>query len=706
MKNLVFLKIFLILLFFTPKIIYAIDPPVITATGTQIYCPGTSLNIVETITITNDPADSGTNVVYVQISSGYIFGQDRLTLNNAGLHPTIRANTFDPTTGILKLVSQTGIPIPYSDFEATIKDVQFSNSSISPSGTRNFSISLGAGQLSYLPRNKHYYEYVSNTGITWTEAKLAAETRAPYYGLQCYLATLTAADEAQLAGAQAPGAGWIGGSDAGIEGIWKWVTGPEGLANGGTGVTFWNGLANGSTPNFALWNTNEPNQSNGTQEDYAHITAPGVGTPGSWNDLTNTGNTSGDYQPKGYIVEYGGMTPGDVDNLQISASTTMTISKITSTTPDSICGSGAFTLQAISTTGTINWYDASSGGKFLGTGNSYTTPSINTTTTYYVDNGCPTRSQITATIYEIPTITSTNTPVSRCGPGTVTLQASSSVGIINWYATANGTTIEAKGTNFTTPNLTVRTTYYAEAFNNGCSNGIRVPLDIFVYTPPVVADQEVTKCKSSNVILDASLPSMSYLWSTGETNQQITVSTSGIYTVDVTSPAPQNCTSTKKITVVEHNMPEIDRVDVNETRVVIYLKQEEIYYEFSVDGINYQSSNVFFNVPSGLLTASVREINLCSTDSQNFIVLIAPKFFTPNNDTYNDFWEVNGLINYPEAEVTIYNRYGKLISVLNATKLTWDGTLNKHPLPADDYWYVLKIDNSRPEKRGHFSLKR
>jgi hypothetical protein len=56
-----------------------------------------------------------------------------------------------------------------------------------------------------------------------------------------------------------------------------------------------------------IWNT-EPNQYNGAQEDYAHITAPGVGITGSWNDLTNTGDPAGNYQPKGYIVEYGGMS--------------------------------------------------------------------------------------------------------------------------------------------------------------------------------------------------------------------------------------------------------------------------------------------------------------------------------------------------------------------------------------------------------------
>jgi gliding motility-associated-like protein len=139
---------------------------------------------------------------------------------------------------------------------------------------------------------------------------------------------------------------------------------------------------------------------------------------------------------------------------------------------------------------------------------------------------------------------------------------------------------------------------------------------------------------------------------------------------------------------------------------VIYLSNPQTYFEYSVDGINYQSSNVFFNVPSGLQTAYVREVSLCSYDTQTFIVLIVPKFFTPNNDAYNDTWEVKGLINYPEAEVTIFDQYGKFITKLDLLNQTWDGTYNKNLLPSSDYWYVLKIDANSPEKRGHFSLKR
>jgi gliding motility-associated-like protein len=373
-----------------------IAPPVITATGNQTYCPGTSQKIVETISISNDPAEPSTDAIYIQISSGYIFGQDLLKLANPASHPTI-ITSWDATAGKLKLYSPTGAKILYTDFVSAIKDVEFSHSSASPSGNRSFSITIG--QANFLPSTGHYYQYVPNIGISWTNAKVAAEA-LNYYGLKGYLATILSAEEAQISGEQASGAGWIGGTDQEIEGTWKWVTGPEGLANSGTGIVFWNGLVNGSTPNYAKWNTNEPNQYLGREEDFAHITAPGVGITGSWNDLPLTGDPSGNYQPKGFIVEYGGM-PGD-PVLQISASTSMTMAQLTLTTPNPICASQSITLQASSTTSAINWYDAATVGNLLFTGNNFTTPLLNSTTTYYIDYGCPTRRPITVSVEPLP----------------------------------------------------------------------------------------------------------------------------------------------------------------------------------------------------------------------------------------------------------------------------------------------------------------
>lgn len=925
----------------------AIIPPTITATGNQIYCPGIPQKIVESVTITNDPLEPTTKSVTIQISAGYVISQDLLALT--GSHPNITIS-WSSLEGKLTLSNPTGIP--YTDFEAAIRDVVYSSSSLSPTGLRDFSINLGFGNVSYLPSNGHFYEYVPALGISWIDARNAASTKN-YYGLKGYLATLTSADESQLAGIQAPGAGWIGGSDSQIEGTWKWVTGPEGLANGGTGITFWIGVANGTaTPpfNFAFWNNGEPNQFGGANEDYAHITAPGVGILGSWNDLTLSGDPKGNYQPKGYVVEYGGL-PGEIP-LQTSTSTRISMVNITSSTGTSICGSGPATLQATANGGTINWYNSPAGGTVLGTGstfitpiinttttfyavanaagctsgtrtaviavvtaipiitntipaqrcdpgtvllgatastgavnwyssatsgtaiangNTYTTPSIATSTTYYVDatfnnctsssrttitatvtatptvtgviptvrcgigavtlqatassgtitwyssatggtanasgntfttpilststtyyveatnascttasrtailatinpiptittatsaarcesgivtlratasagtinwyttatggtslatgtsfstpfllstttyyvdateNNCTTvtRTAVNATIDQVPTITTTS-PSASCGGGTATINARSSIGVVNWYNSPSNGTFLATGDSFTTPFLTQNTTYYAEAQNNSCTSTSRTAVQVRIFSLPATTNEEIVKCQLDNsLLLDAGLSNVSYLWSTGETTQQITVATIGTYTVDITNS--DNCSSKKTITVIEHNKPAISSIDVNESTVTINLTQNQYYYEFSINGLDYQKANVFYNVPGGLQTAYVREVNMCSSSSKTFIAIVVPKYFTPNNDTYNDYWQVDGLSAYPEAKVSIYNRYGKLITVITTKNLRWDGTFNGSPLPSDDYWYVLKIDDSGVEKKDHFSLKR
>ena len=285
------------------------EPPMIDATGDQEYCIASVINIVETVSIT-DADDTELSSAFIQISSGYDSTGDVLSLT--GSHPNITAS-WDVSEGKLSL---TG-PATLEEFENAILDVTFqSTAAMSANDTREFSIVLA--EANYLLSTQHYYEYIPALGITWTDAQAAAELRT-FYGLQGYLATLTNAEEADLLGKQSSGAGWIGASDAATEGEWFWVTGPE------AGQQFWSGDGNGGTTapfNYANWNNGEPNDSAG--EDYAHINAPGTGFDGSWNDLSNTGAASGDYQPKGYLVEYGG-TPGDPDAPNVSAVTTITV---------------------------------------------------------------------------------------------------------------------------------------------------------------------------------------------------------------------------------------------------------------------------------------------------------------------------------------------------------------------------------------------
>lgn len=115
-----------------------------------------------------------------------------------------------------------------------------------------------------------------------------------------------------------------------------------------------------------------------------------------------------------------GSTAGDVGNIN-NASSYFNI-LINDTT---ICTASSVTLNAIVlgyTSGTLNWYDQAFGGNPIQTGNSFTTPVINSTTTYYIGI-CPGtfRDSVTISIGSTPIISGTaNIINSTCGnPGSI-----------------------------------------------------------------------------------------------------------------------------------------------------------------------------------------------------------------------------------------------------------------------------------------------
>ncbi|MFM1753135.1 MAG: hypothetical protein RLZZ236_74 [Bacteroidota bacterium] len=211
---------------------------------------------------------------------------------------------------------------------------------------------------------------------------------------------------------------------------------------------------------------------------------------------------------------------------------------ITSNVPATSCGTSTVTLGASSSGGVVKWYAGSTGGTVLGTGATFTTPTIATSTYYYAQaetsNGCiatSARIAIQATIITTPPIVVT-TAGSRCDTGSVTVAAGFTGGTdvganINWYTTATGGSSIGTGTVFVTPAISTTTTFYAEGTNcNGISTTRTPVIATVVNTPSIINTVSNAGCKNSNVVLSATSTSGSSLkWYTADTGGSLSTAT-------------------------------------------------------------------------------------------------------------------------------------------------------------------------------------
>ncbi|WP_430408316.1 T9SS type B sorting domain-containing protein [Kordia sp.] len=233
---------------------------------------------------------------------------------------------------------------------------------------------------------------------------------------------------------------------------------------------------------------------------------------------------------------------------------------------------------------------------------------------------------------------------------------------------------------------------------------------------PNVNTNEITAyvCTNESIVISADAGYDEYNWNTGQTTQDITITEAGLYTVTVStnyaSTPAVSCSNTQTFRVIASDEAIITDIEIQDW--TFNNNQLEVFvegigdYEYSIDGVNYQDSSIFNDLLAGSITVYVRDKNGCGVVSEEVNLLFYPSFFTPNNDGYNDYWQIISSEYELDLRIHIFDRYGKLLTILKPESTGWDGTFHGKQLPSSDYWFMVERPSNNQTYKGHFTLKR
>lgn len=236
--------------------------------------------------------------------------------------------------------------------------------------------------------------------------------------------------------------------------------------------------------------------------------------------------------------------------------------------------------------------------------------------------------------------------------------------------------------------VSVASTVYVRIYNNaGCYNTAAITLNV---TPQKYSAmlKDVIICVDQKATLDAGPGFTAYKWSTGATTAAVSNLSVGEYWVDLTS---NNCTTRQTVRVLKAPEVVINKVDISENTATVTVSGGKEPYEYSVDGIIWQSSNVIKGLRRGTNTIFVRDAFTCTPVQVTVVVPDLSNAITPNGDGINDKVDFSAFSEKVEPSFIVYDRYGtKIFEGTKANHFIWDGTFLGKKLPTGTYWYTLQ----------------
>ncbi len=327
-------------------------------------------------------------------------------------------------------------------------------------------------------------------------------------------------------------------------------------------------------------------------------------------------------------------------------------------------------------------------------------------------------------IYDIPDVTVTGTDPLCAGDANGSADATVIGGTPNYfYDWSNGASTEdLSGVSAGTYTIVVTD-------DNGCKDSTTVTL---TDPPGVEVSGSVTNVScfgQSDGAIDAAATggtgTLTYMWSTGSSNEDVTGLTGASYTLVVTDG--NNCTVSTDFTVSEP-----DSISVS------YTASEFSHgHNVSVNGASDGEIDVSFSggtgpytylwsngstdlnqedLPAGTYVLTITDNNGC--EKVVTIVLTEPvpvqpaNAFSPNGDGMNDYFVIKNIEDFPGNKLSVMNRWGDVVYKMEPYSNNWDGSANRglklygKQLPEGSYFYILVLEKGTKPIRGSIVLKR
>ncbi len=228
--------------------------------------------------------------------------------------------------------------------------------------------------------------------------------------------------------------------------------------------------------------------------------------------------------------------------------------------------------------------------------------------------------------------------------------------------------------------------YVKVVSENNCYAISKITLKVL---PPVHSNvlKDQTICMEDMTTLDAGPGFDGYEWSTGATTQSITNVGVGSYWVKLKTG---ECWTLQPVKVLSSQQPVITSIDITNNSFTVNVAGGKAPYKYSIDGINWQDSNVFTNLPRGENKVYVKDAFDCTPIEVQVTVPNLLNAITPNGDNKNDFIDYSALAYKKNLVFTVYDRYGNMLYQADKIRnYTWDGTSGGKKIITGTYWYTI-----------------